>query len=87
MAEKHFEVDLPEEIVTSFGWQDQEVPQRLREALTMELLRLDRISEAEAAQVLNIDRAELLELMGRYDVPAIRMTPEELKEELRQDFP
>lgn len=82
MAEKHFEVQLPEEILTSFGWQEAEVPSRVREALVMELVRLDRLSEAQAAEFLRLNRWDLLETMGRYRVPAIRMSPEELKRDL-----
>jgi len=48
----------------------------------MDLLRLDRLSEAQAAAILGLARRELLELMGRYDVPAVRMGAEELDREL-----
>jgi Uncharacterised protein family (UPF0175) len=43
----------------------------------MDLLRLDRLSEAQAAAILGVACWELLELMGRYDVPAVRMSAEE----------
>lgn len=82
MNQKHFEVELPEAVLTGFGWQDAEVPRRIREALVMELLRLDRLSEAEAAQCLGLNRQELLWTMGRYQVPALQMSPEELRQEL-----
>src|SRR5216683_11505 len=82
MAEKDFQVSLPPEVVGAFGWNDSEVPQRVREALVMDLLRLDRLSEAQAASILRLARWELLELMGRYDVPAVRMSVEELDREL-----
>jgi len=82
MAEKDFQVSLPPEVVGAFGWNDSEVPQRVREALVMDLLRLDRLSEAQAASILRLERWELLELMGRYDVPAVRMSVEELDREL-----
>jgi hypothetical protein len=87
MADKRFEVALPEEVLAAFGWQDAEVPQKLREAVVMELLRLDRISEAQAASFLTLDRYELLETMGHYQVPATRMTPAELKREIAQEIP
>jgi hypothetical protein len=87
VADKRFEVELPEEVLAAFGWQDAEVPQKLREAVVMELLRLGRISEAQAAAFLTLDRYELLETMGRYHVPAIRMTPAELTRELAQEIP
>jgi hypothetical protein len=86
VAEKHFEVELPEEVVDGFGWQESEVPRRVREARVMELVRLDRLSEAQAAEVLGLNRWELLETMGRYRVPAIRMNHEELKRELATEI-
>ena len=43
---------------------------------------MDRISEAEAAQSLGLDRWALLDTMERHQIPAIRLTPEELKAEL-----
>ena len=82
MAEKDFQVSLPQEVVGAFGWNDSEVPKRVREALVMDLLRLDRLSEAQAAAILSLARSQLLDLMSRYDVPAVRMSMEELDREL-----
>jgi hypothetical protein len=36
-------------VLAAFGWQDAEGPQKLREVVVMELLRLDCIYEAQAA--------------------------------------
>jgi Uncharacterised protein family (UPF0175) len=82
VAEKDFNVSLPPEVVGGFGWTEGEVPSRVREALVMELLRLDRLSEAQALDILKLARWELLELMGRHEVPAVRMSVEELDREL-----
>jgi hypothetical protein len=82
VAEKDFHVSLPQEVVGGFGWNESEVPSRVREALVMDLLRLDRRSEAQAAAILGLARWELLELMGRYYIPAVRMSAEELDREL-----
>jgi hypothetical protein len=82
MAEKDFQVTLPQEVVGGFGWKDSEVRYRVREALVMDLLRLDRLSEAQAAKILGLARWELLEVMGRYDVPAVRTSIEDLDREL-----
>jgi hypothetical protein len=87
MAEKRFEVDLPDEVLAGFGWQEEEVPSKLRETLVMELLRLDQLSEAQAAEFLNLDRWQLLEVMGRYRVPAVRMSLEELRREVAKETP
>lgn len=90
MAEKHFEIGLPDTVLAGFGWQEEpaeELPYRVLEALVMELLRLDRLSEGEAAYILGIDnRWDLFDTMGRYEVPVIRLSPEEVKEELRREI-
>lgn len=83
VAEKRFEVTFPEEVLAWFGWQDSEAPQRIREALLMELIRLGRISSGRAAEILGISRWDIYEVMARYDVSAIQLSPEELKRELR----
>jgi len=82
VPEKDFHIRLPAEVVGGFGWNDAEVPHRVREALVMDLLRRDRLSEAEAARMLALTRVELLDLMARYDVAAVRMTDAELDREL-----
>ncbi len=56
MAEKDFHVSLPHEVVGGFGWNESEVPSRVREALVMDLLRLDRLSEVQAAAILGLAR-------------------------------
>ena len=84
--EKRFEVELPEEVVAGFGWQEGEVPRKVREALVMELLRRDHLSEAQAAALLHLNRWELPDLMGRSQVPAMRLSPEELTRELAQEM-
>ena len=45
MSKKQFEVELPEEVLSGFGWNEAEVPSPVREALVMEPVRLGRISE------------------------------------------
>ena len=82
MADKHFDIVLPEEVVAGFGWTEGEVSARVREALVMELLRQHVISQGKAAELLQLNRWDLSEMMGRYKVPSIDLTPEELRKEL-----
>ena len=86
MSDRRFEVELPEEVLAGFGWQEAEVPSQVRQALVMELLRRHVISQGKAGEPLGISRWDLYTLMGRYRVPAIDMTPEELKQELAQQI-
>lgn len=75
-----FPVELPEEL------KDEEVLKKGREAIVMELLRKGEISQGKAAELLEIDRHALFDLMDKYDIPAIDMTEEELEEELSKDI-
>jgi hypothetical protein len=83
MAEKRIEVMLPEEVLEWFGWEESEASHHIKEALLMELVRLGRISSGKAAELLGISRWDIYEVMSRYEVPAIQMSREELKWELR----
>lgn len=78
---KIFRIELPAEVLTASGWSASEVPLRVREALVMELLRLDRLSEAKAAKLLGRDRADLVELTARHRVYATRMNADEFARE------
>jgi predicted HTH domain antitoxin len=81
-VDKRFEVELPEEVVAGFGWTEGEISTRVRETLVMELLRQHVISQGKATELLQRNRWDLSELMGRYKVPAIDLAPEELQHDL-----
>jgi predicted HTH domain antitoxin len=80
-----FDLELPDEIFDQFP--ENEIEAKAREALVMELLREHRLSQGKAAEVLGVDRHEFFDLMSQYRVPAIDLTPEELKQELEKPFP
>ena len=85
-SEKRFDVRLPEEVIAAFGWAEGQVPARVCEVLVMELLRRHAISQRKAAELLQLTLRDLFEIMGRYKVPTIDLTPEELQRELHTDF-
>ncbi|MGH9719466.1 MAG: UPF0175 family protein [Bryobacteraceae bacterium] len=80
MATLSFQLDLPEEVATSLT--DEQVAAMAREALVMELVRGNRISQGKAAEILGVPRAEFFTLMSRYQVPVVDMSDEELRSEL-----
>lgn len=77
--------ELPDEVAPNL--RDEDLSAKAKEALTMELLREHEISQGRAAELLGIDRHTLFDLMTKYRVPVIDMTPEELVEELKKPFP
>lgn len=76
-----FPVELPEEKL-----KDEEVLRKGREGIVLELLRKEEISQGKAAELLEIDRYTLFDLMMKYDIPVIDLTEEELKEELKKEI-
>ena len=77
--------ELPDEVAPNFC--DEDLTVKAKEAFTMELLREHELSQGKAAELLGIDRHELFDLMTKYRVPVIDMTPEELAEELKTPLP
>ena len=77
----HFELILPEELIDTFDSEAQ-ASQEAKEAFVMELLRQGKISQGKAAEVLGLDRWDLMDMMAAYKVPALNITPDELDAEL-----
>lgn len=51
-----------------------------------ELLRKKKISQGKAAELLEITRNELFDLMAKFEIPVIDMSEEELKKELTRNL-
>ncbi len=82
MALKTVQVELPEELWELAGLSPTKASAKVRELLIMELLRRTQISQGKAAELLGIDRWELMDLMGVYEVPSGPQTTAELDAEL-----
>ncbi|MFB8791545.1 MAG: UPF0175 family protein [Potamolinea sp.] len=63
----------------------QQAEYKARESYIMELLRYGSISTGYAAQILNLSRLEILDLMGQYKISIFpEQTPEELAQEVAE---
>lgn len=62
---------------------DEKMLKKAKEVFVLELLRKGKISQGKAAELLEINRWDLFDLMAKYDIPAIDMTSEELEKELK----
>ncbi|MBI4330558.1 MAG: UPF0175 family protein [Chloroflexi bacterium] len=82
---------MPKQIVLEFP---TELPERSardkgalkkgKEAMVLELLRKGQVSQGKAAELLEIDRWALGDLMAKHDVPMANFPPEELRRQ-RED--
>jgi predicted HTH domain antitoxin len=78
-----FEWELPDEVFGE-GFQEEMFVATVKEEAAMRLLKERRISHGKAAELLGISRDELFDMMARYDIPVIDMTPEELQQEFQR---
>ncbi len=72
-----FPVDLPHG-----GLMDKEVLKKGKAIIILELLRKGDISQGKAAELLEIDRHTLYDLMAKYDIPMANFAPEEFERQL-----
>ncbi|MCI4624952.1 MAG: UPF0175 family protein [Candidatus Magnetoovum sp. WYHC-5] len=76
-----FPSNLPEE-----SFNNPEFQKKSKEFIIIELLREGVISQGKASELLEINRYDFLNLMTKYNIPAIDMTDKELEQELNQDI-
>jgi len=69
MVTRTMSVEVPEELVALIG-SPEAAAAEARAALVLELLRQERIGESKAAELLNLSRSDLLELLDDHGVPA-----------------
>ena len=81
MAEATFEVRIPAPLL-QYGFDQNEVQQRLVEWLVLSLFTDGHVSSGRAARLLNITRVQFLALLRSRGIAYIRYTPEEVREEI-----
>lgn len=81
MAIQTIAVELPEEIIALVG-SPETAAAKAKETLVLELLREAKISQSTAARLLDVSRADILDLMGKHRIESGPETPEELSTEL-----
>ena len=74
-------LEFPEEI-SEKDLEDEDVRRKSKEGAVFELLRKKKISQGKAAEILEMTRNELFDLMAKFEIPVIDMSEEELRKEL-----
>jgi len=77
-----FKLKIPDETFNK-KFKEEEFTARVKERIVMDLLRERKISQGKAAELLDISRYDLVDLMAKYKTPAFEATREELKEGLK----
>ena len=77
------DVAMPESVFSALRKSRLDVARDIRIAAAVDWFAKGLVSQGKAAELAGISRWELLEELGRRHVPAINITVDELREELR----
>lgn len=83
MSLKTIQISFPSEILEKLSTTYQDSTDLIKEAAVLELYREGKISSGKAAEILEMERFEFIRYAGMKGIPYIRITPEELEEEVR----
>lgn len=83
MSLTKLELSFPSEVLALLTTTYQDSSDVIKEAAVLELYREGKISSGKAAEILGMERFEFIRYAGMKGIPYIRMTPEELEEEIK----
>jgi predicted HTH domain antitoxin len=81
--EKQISVSYPESLASSLKMKDKEFINEMKLISMIKLYELGKISSGLASKLLNINRIEFIELLGKYNVTYFNNC---LENELENDF-
>lgn len=77
-------INYPEGLETAVGTTREELEAQIRLMAALKMFELGKLSSGKAAQLAGISRVEFFEMCGRYQVPVVNYTAEELEAEVAQ---
>ena len=78
-------IDYPEGLEMAVSTTRQELEAQIRLMAALKMFELGKLSSGKAAQLAGISRVEFFEMCGRYQVPIINYSVDEIEAELAQD--
>ncbi|MEH2252176.1 UPF0175 family protein [Nostoc sp.] len=75
-------IHLPSTVFSALRKNPEEFVQEMRIAAAVKWYELSEISQAKAAEVAGLTRAEFINALSRYRVDFMQYTPEELAQEI-----
>lgn len=79
-------IDFPEGLETAVSTTRQELEAQIRLMAALKMFELNKLSSGKAAQLAGISRVEFFEMCGRYSVPIVNYSANEIEAELTQDI-
>ena len=71
-------IELPQDVFSALRQEPNEFVRELRLAAAVKWYELQQVSQAKAAEIAGISRADFIQALGRFDVTPFQVTAEEL---------
>jgi len=78
-------LDYPEGLETAVSLTKSEFEAQIRLMAALKMFELGKLSSGKAARLADMPRVQFFEMCGRYQVPVVNYSAEELASELEQD--
>ena len=78
----HLSLELPQDVFSALRQEPEEFLREMRLAAAVQWYETQQVSQAKAAEIAGVSRAEFLTALGRVDVSPFQITSEELVSEL-----
>ena len=75
-------IDLPDTVFSALRLAPNDFVREMRIAAAVQWYAQQKISQGKGAEIAGLNRVEFLDELYRRKVPAIQVTPEELKQEV-----
>lgn len=79
-------LDYPQGLETAVSITKNEFEAQIRLMAALKMFELGKLSSGKAARLADMPRVQFFEMCGRYQVPIVNYSAEELALELKQDI-
>ncbi len=74
-------IELPEDLLPILRTTPEDFVQQMRLAAAVKWYEIGKVSQAKGAELAGLSRQAFIEVLGRFDVSPIQITPEQLETE------
>ncbi|KXB09289.1 hypothetical protein AKJ60_00535 [candidate division MSBL1 archaeon SCGC-AAA385M11] len=79
-------MDLPETALSTFNASPDDFARQMRIAAAVKWYELGKVTQSKGAEIAGLSRAEFIDALSEAKVSVLQITPEQLREELRNVY-
>ena len=77
------QIELPDEVLITLKETPEELAKEIKMLAAVKFYQMGKLSSGRAAELAGVSRVSFLQSLSQYKVPIFELTPEELKEDLK----